>query len=92
MACALPVVAAAVGVGAEIIENGPNGLPASTEQEWIEELEYFLTSGELRRRFGKASRSAIGTHHSLGVRAATLAATLRGVLERSRRGDERTVR
>jgi len=83
MACGVPVVAAAVGVNREIIEDGVNGFLASTEDEWVEKLGRLLTSRELRRRFGEAGRRTIEARYSLQVHAPTLAATLRNVADQS---------
>ena len=91
MACGVPVVAAAVGVNRDIIEDGVNGFLASTEDEWVEKLGCLLTNRELQRRFGEAGRRTIEARYSLQVHAPTLAATLRGVVERSRSGVEGTV-
>jgi glycosyltransferase involved in cell wall biosynthesis len=79
MACGVPVVAAAVGVNREIIQDGVNGFLASTEDEWVEKLGRLLTSRELRCRFGEAGRRTIEARYSLQVHAPTLAATLRDV-------------
>jgi glycosyltransferase involved in cell wall biosynthesis len=86
MACGVPVVAAAVGVNREIIEDGVNGFLASTEDEWVEKLGRLLTSRELRRRFGEAGRRTVEARYSLQVHAPTLAATLRRVADRSLSG------
>jgi glycosyltransferase involved in cell wall biosynthesis len=83
MACGVPVVAAALGVNREIIEDGVNGFLASTEDEWVEKLGRLLASPDLRRRFGEAGRRTIEARYSLQVHAPTLAATLRDVVERS---------
>jgi glycosyltransferase involved in cell wall biosynthesis len=86
MACGVPVVAAAVGVNREIIEDGVNGFLASTEDEWVDKLGRLLAGRELRRRFGEAGRRTIEARYSLRVHAPTLATTLRDVVERSRSG------
>jgi glycosyltransferase involved in cell wall biosynthesis len=84
MACGVPVVAAAVGVNREIIEDGVNGFLASTDDEWVEKLGRLLADRELRRRFGAAGRRTIEERYSLRVHAPTVAATLRQVTERVR--------
>lgn len=84
MSCGVPVVAAAVGVNREIIQDGVNGFLASTEQEWVEKLGRLLAEPELRRRFGEAGRRTIEQRYSLRQTAPVLAATLRGVAGRTR--------
>ena len=75
----------AVGVNRELIQDGVNGFLAATDQEWVEKLGCLLASGELRRRFGDAGRRTVDERYSLRVNAPMLAATLGGVVERSRR-------
>ena len=83
MACGVPVVAAAVGVNREIIDDGVNGFLASTEDEWVEKVGRLLADRDLRRRFGEAGRRTIEARYSLQVHAPTLAATLRNVADRA---------
>jgi glycosyltransferase involved in cell wall biosynthesis len=83
MACGVPVVAAALGVNREIIEDGVNGFLAATDDEWVEKLGRLLASPVLRRRFGEAGRRTIEARYSLQVHAPTLAATLRDVVDGS---------
>ena len=82
MACGVPVVASAVGVNRDIIQDGVNGFLASTDGEWVEKLGRLLADPEIRRRFGEAGRRTIEERYSLRVHAPTLVATLRGVVER----------
>jgi glycosyltransferase involved in cell wall biosynthesis len=84
MACGVPVVAAAVGVNREIIQDGVNGFLASTDAEWIEKLGRLLGDAELRRRFAEAGRRTIERAYSLDVTAPKLAETLGAVVERAR--------
>ena len=80
MACGVPVVAAAVGVNKEIIEDGVNGFLATTPAEWQDKLRRLLTDGELRARFRAAGRKTIEERYSLRVTAPQLVAQLRGAL------------
>jgi glycosyltransferase involved in cell wall biosynthesis len=79
MACGVPVVAAAVGVNKEIVQDGVNGFLAATPDEWVDKLGRLLADPELRRRFAAAGRRTIEERYSLDVNAPKLAATLRGV-------------
>jgi hypothetical protein len=59
-------------------------LLASTEDEWVEKLSRLLSDAALRRSLAMAGRRTVENGYSLRVTAPTLAATLRGVVERSR--------
>ena len=72
MACGVPVVAAAVGVNRQIIEDGVNGFLASTPEEWIAKLSTLLTEPGLREQFSRAGRRTIEERYSLTAHAATL--------------------
>jgi glycosyltransferase involved in cell wall biosynthesis len=82
MSCGVPVVAAAVGVNREIIDDGVNGFLASTEDEWVEKLTRLAADPALRRRIGEAGRQTIQDRYSLTVNAPRMAATLREALDR----------
>jgi glycosyltransferase involved in cell wall biosynthesis len=92
MACGVPVVAAAVGVNREIIQDGVNGFLASTEDEWVEKLARLLADRDLRRRFAEAGRRTVEEGYSLRVHAPTLAATLLNAVEHARHSTERPAR
>ena len=81
MACGVPVVAAAVGVNREIIEDGVNSYLASTRPEWIDKLSRLLTDDALRRRMAQAGRRTIEERYSLDVTAPQLAGVLRAAIE-----------
>lgn len=83
MACGVPVVAAAVGVNREIIQDGVNGFLASTEQEWVDKLGRLLSDPDLRRTFGEVGRRTVEERYSLQKAAPILGATLRGVIDRT---------
>ena len=84
MACGVPVVASAVGVNREIIQDGVNGFLAATETEWVEKIQRLIDDPELRQRMAEAGRQTIERSYSPQVHAPKLALTLRHVVERSR--------
>ena len=86
MACGVPVVAAAVGVNREIIQDGVNGFLASTPDEWHCKLTRLIDDPELRRRFAAAGRDTIERRYSLAVNAPTLASVLRTTAMEGRGG------
>jgi len=79
MACGVPVVAAAVGVNSEIIQDGVNGFLASTELEWDQKLGLLLSDAALRSRLGAAGRKTIEERYALSVHAPRLVAMLKDV-------------
>jgi glycosyltransferase involved in cell wall biosynthesis len=76
MSCGVPVVASAVGVNREIIEDGVNGFLATTADEWETKLGRLLADPELRARFADAGRRTVEDRYSLKVNAPKLAAVL----------------
>jgi glycosyltransferase involved in cell wall biosynthesis len=76
MACGVPVVASAVGVNREIIDDGVNSFLAATPQEWVEKLGRLLGDASLRTRMAVAGRRTIEERYSLRVTAPRLAAVL----------------
>jgi glycosyltransferase involved in cell wall biosynthesis len=77
MACGVPVIASAVGVNREIIQDGVTGFLASTETEWTEKLGWLLADPRLREKLGHAGRCAVEERYSLARHAPALAAVLR---------------
>jgi glycosyltransferase involved in cell wall biosynthesis len=80
MACGVPVVASAVGVNREIIEDGVNGFLATDAREWESKLRRLLSDGSLRARFAEAGRRTVEERYSLRVNAPKVAAVLTGAL------------
>jgi glycosyltransferase involved in cell wall biosynthesis len=81
MACGVPVVAAAVGVNREIIEDGVNGFLASTHDEWVAKIRRLIDEPALRAQFAAAGRRTIEQRYSLRVNAPRLATVLRNAAE-----------
>jgi glycosyltransferase involved in cell wall biosynthesis len=76
MACGVPVVASAVGVNREIIDDGVNSFLAAISAEWVEKLGRLLSDAPLRARMAAAGRRTIEERYSLQVTAPRLAAVL----------------
>jgi glycosyltransferase involved in cell wall biosynthesis len=85
MACGVPVVAAPVGVNREIIQDGANGLLASTPAEWIEKLGRLLSNASLRTELGAAGRRTIEAGYSLTANAPKMVTAVHDAVERARR-------
>lgn len=85
MACGVPVVAAAVGVNKEIIQDGVNGFLASSEGEWDRKIGLLLGDAGLRARFGAAGRKTIEERYSLAVNAPKLVTLVRNAVDRKER-------
>jgi glycosyltransferase involved in cell wall biosynthesis len=90
MATGVPVVAAAVGVNRELIQDGANGFLATTPADWLDRLGRLLTDTALRRRMSEVGRRTIEAGYSLQANFPRLLATLEETL--SRRTDDRRVR
>ena len=77
MACARPVVASPVGVNRCIVDDGVNGLLASTGAEWCTALEQLRDDRPLRDRMGRAGRARVESEYSVQALAPRLADLLR---------------
>lgn len=77
MACTIPVVVSPVGMNAQVLRDGPIGLAARGEGEWVEALGTLLGDSALRHAMGKAGREVVERNYSVRVTAPKLAAALR---------------
>jgi glycosyltransferase involved in cell wall biosynthesis len=84
MACGVPVVAEAVGVNRDIVDDGVNGFLASTEDEWKRKLGLLVADPALRTRLGAAGRQTVEQRFSVTANAPRLIAALNAVRDRVR--------
>jgi glycosyltransferase involved in cell wall biosynthesis len=77
MALEVPPVVSPVGVNAEIVEDGTNGLWARSEDDWVEQLDRLLTDLALRRRLGVAARQRVDLAYSAAAVTPRVAAILK---------------
>jgi len=64
MALGIPAIVSPVGVNTEIIQNKVNGLLASNENEWIENLTSLINNKELRIDLGSKGKNTIDVRYS----------------------------
>jgi glycosyltransferase involved in cell wall biosynthesis len=84
MACGIPVVASAVGVTTQIIDDGRNGFLARTVDEWVDRLVMLLSDATRRRAIGAEGRRTIETRYSTRANAPILIQALQDALARAR--------
>jgi glycosyltransferase involved in cell wall biosynthesis len=84
MALGIPPVVSPVGANSTIVEDGRNGLLASTEEEWVEKLDRLLSSAELRNRIGQEARRTVEREYSAEVQGPRVAKIMRDTAERFR--------
>lgn len=65
MALEIPTIMSPVGVNAEIIEHGVNGMLASSNKEWFTCLSRLVEDEALRQQLGKAGRQTVVDHYSV---------------------------
>lgn len=65
MACGLPVVGSPIGVNIELITPGENGFLASTENEWVNQLETLIWDRDLRLKMGCKGLNRVKNHYSI---------------------------
>jgi glycosyltransferase involved in cell wall biosynthesis len=87
MSCGVPVVASAVGVNREIVQDGVNGFLATTPDEWRRKLTLLMTDAALRHRLGGAGRKTIQERYSLQVNGPRVAAVIGAALVGARAAD-----
>lgn len=78
MACAVPVIASAVGANKDVV-NRECGLLVATPQEWADSLRMMRDHPHKRSRMGEASRERVIQHYSLHSTLPVLADVIRKV-------------
>jgi glycosyltransferase involved in cell wall biosynthesis len=77
MALAIPPVVSPVGANATVVEDGVNGLHASTEDEWVDRLASLLGDAARRASLGARARQTVEERYSCRVHAPRMARILR---------------
>ena len=69
MALGIPTVCSPVGVNSTIIRDGENGLIATNEAQWLDQLTRLIHSPDLRQSLGKAGRATVEADYSSSIHA-----------------------
>jgi glycosyltransferase involved in cell wall biosynthesis len=64
MALGIPTICSPVGVNTDIIQDGMNGMLASSDAEWNEKLTALLRSPKMRLQLGTAGRKTVEENYS----------------------------
>lgn len=88
MAMGVPAVCSPVGMNTQLIQDGENGLLASSEDKWVEKLTLLLNSAELRQRLGQAGRKKVESWYSAKVQAPRVYEIFRSVVSITAVGNE----
>lgn len=90
MAAGRPTILAPVGVNNDVVTHGENGLFASTEAEWLEQLRRVANDADLRQRLRERGRATVEQRYSSEIGADKLATVLHRI--RARRASGRPTR
>lgn len=82
LALGVPAVAARVGVAAEVIADGENGLLAGSHEEWREQLGRLMADAHLRQRLAAGGRQTVSQRYTLERVAPLLVRGLLGAASR----------
>jgi glycosyltransferase involved in cell wall biosynthesis len=76
----VPTIAARLDAYQTSIEQGVNGLLASTHAEWVDSLARLIQLPEIRQQIGEAARADVLANHTTAARAANFAAIITQVV------------
>lgn len=79
MAVGIPVVASAIGMNNEVIQDGVNGFLAHNEKEWVDKLSLLIENPLLRQKTGSTGRNTVEEKYSVSLNAAKLLAIINKV-------------
>ena len=79
MACAVPVIASAIGANLDVVQPGC-GLLVKTPQQWVDALRMLRDQSELREDMGQAGRERVIQHYSLQRNLPVLAEVIREII------------
>lgn len=65
MGCGIPVVASAVGMNSELVEEGVNGYLVNKTEDWLHKLTILIENSALRKSFGQNGRVKIESYFSI---------------------------
>ena len=65
MALGIPTIMSPVGVNSDIVQDGVNGMLASSEDEWVKKLSLLVQAKELRKTMGEAGRVTVLKEYSV---------------------------
>ena len=80
MAMGIPAVCSAIGANVEVIQNGENGLLASTPEEWISQIKMLIADPSLVERLGAAGRKTVEERYSMRRSAELFGQAVRSVI------------
>lgn len=65
MGCGIPVIASAVGMNNDVVDDGVNGFLVSDERQWLDRLNQLIEDSILREAFGQKGREKIEKDFSI---------------------------
>ena len=81
LATGIPGVAAPIGVNADLLDGGRNGLAAQTTDEWFQALQTLARDPEIRKTMGNHGRKMIEKHFTIQGNYPALRDAIRRVVD-----------
>jgi glycosyltransferase involved in cell wall biosynthesis len=77
MSLGIPAVCTDLGANREVIQHGVNGFLATSEEDWLTQLETLIDNVELRVKLGAAARETVVQNYSMRKCAELFASAVR---------------